>query len=168
MQARRSTARWKFKKTFELITFNMFNLNPMFMDSKKRILATLAGFVTLFLLGWLLYGMLLMDFFAANAGTATGVVRSDTEMVWWALVLGNVMQAYLLVYIFSKWTTITNFVEGLKAGIVIGLILGFAINLSMYGTMNTMNLTAVLVDPLVGAVMQGLTGGVIGMVLGRK
>jgi len=138
------------------------------MDSKTRIMATLAGFVTLFLLGWILYGMLLMDFYAANAGSATGVMRSDTEMVWWALVLGNISQAYLLVYIFSKWTTITNFTEGLKAGIIIGLILGFAFNLSMYGTSNMMNLTAALVDPLVSAAMMGLTGGVIGMVIGKS
>ncbi len=138
------------------------------MDSKKRIMATLAGFVTLFLLGWIFYGMLLVDFFAANSGTATGVMRSDTEMVWWALVVGNVLQAYLLVYIFSKWTNITTFGDGLKAGITIGLILGFGFDLTMYGTTNMMNLTGALVDPLVVAGMFGLTGGVIGMVLGRK
>jgi hypothetical protein len=138
------------------------------MDSKKRIMATLAGFVTLFLLGWILYGMLLVDFYAANSGGATGVMRSEMEMVWWALVLGNVLQAYLLVYIFSKWTTVNTFGGGLQAGIVIGLILGFAFNLTMYGTTNIMNLTSALVDPLVSAAMMGVTGGVIGMVLGRK
>jgi len=138
------------------------------MDAKNRIMATLAGFVTFFLLGWLLYGMLLMDFFIANAGSATGVQRTDTEMVWWALALGNVFQSYLLVYIFGKWANITSFAGGLKAGGTIGLILGFAFDLTMYGTSNIMNLTAALVDPLVGTVMMALTGGVIGMVLGRK
>jgi len=138
------------------------------MDSKKRILATIAGFVTLFILGWLLYGMLLVDFYAANAGSATGVMRADMDMVWWALVLGNVLQAYLLVYIFSKWTTVNSFGGGLQAGITIGLILGYAFDLTMYATSNTMNLTAALVDPLVLAGMMGLTGGVIGIVLGRK
>ncbi|MBL7843133.1 MAG: hypothetical protein JNK44_04650 [Cyclobacteriaceae bacterium] len=52
------------------------------MDAKKRILATLAGFVVFFLLGWLFYGILLMDFNAANSGTASGVMREETEMVW--------------------------------------------------------------------------------------
>ncbi len=138
------------------------------MDAKKRIMATLAGFVVFFLLGWLLYGMLLMDFFMSNSGSATGVMRSDTEMVWWSLALGNLLQAYLLVYIFSKWANITTFGAGLQAGAVIGLILGYGYDLTMYGTSNISNLTSTLVDPLVVAVMMGLTGGVIGMVLGKK
>ena len=138
------------------------------MDAKKRILATLAGFVVFFILGWLFYGMLLMNFFASNAGSATGVYRSDTEMVWWALALGNLFHAYLLVYIFGKWANITTFGGGLQTGAVIGLILGYAFDLTMYGTSNISNLTATLVDPLVLAVMSGVAGGVIGVVLGRK
>ncbi len=138
------------------------------MDSKKRIMATLAGFVILFLLGWLLYGMLLMDFYQANSGTVSGVMREESEMIWWALIVGNLLQAYLLVYIFGKWANITSFGGGLQAGAILGLILGFAINLTMYGTTNMMNLTAALVDPFVGAVMMGITGGVIGYVLGRN
>lgn len=138
------------------------------MDAKKRILATLAGFVVFFLLGWLFYGILLMDFNAANSGTASGVMREETEMVWWALILGNLFQAYLLVYIFGKWANITTFSGGFSAGLIIGLILGFAVNLSWYGTMNITNLTAALVDPFVSGVMMAITGGVIGWVLGRK
>ncbi|HCR53745.1 MAG TPA: hypothetical protein DIW27_04960 [Cytophagales bacterium] len=131
-------------------------------------MATLAGFVTLFLLGWLLYGMLLMDFFTSNSGSATGVNRSETDMIWWALTLGNVFQAYLLVYIFSKWDSVNSFSSGLQAGATIGLILGFGYDLLMYGTTNIMNLTATLVDPLITAVMFGITSGVIGMVIGKK
>ena len=138
------------------------------MDAKKRIMATLAGFVVFFFMGFLLYGMLLMDFFMANAGSATGVYREDAEMVWWALALGNLLQSYLLVYIFSKWANITTFSSGLQAGAMIGLILGLGYDLTMYGTSNISNLTATLVDPLVVAVTMGATGGVIGMVLGRK
>ena len=95
-------------------------------------------------------------------------MREESEMVWWALIVGNVFQAYLLVYIFDKWTNITTFSSGLQAGAILGLILGFAMNLTMYGTSNMMNLTAALVDPFVSAVMMGITGGVIGYMLGRK
>lgn len=138
------------------------------MDAKKRILATLAGFVVFFLLGWLFYGMLLMDFYATNSGSATGIMREETDMVWWALIVGNLLQAYLLVYIFGKWANINSFGGGFQAGLIIGLILGFATNLSMYGTMNIINLTVALVDPFVAGVMMAITGGVIGWVLGRK
>lgn len=138
------------------------------MTAKNRILATLVGFVVLFLLGWLLYGMLLMDFYSANAGSAIGVMRAEDDMVWWALILGNVFQAYLLVYIFSKWSDITTFGAGFQGGAIIGLIYALSINLSMYGTTNMMNLTATMVDPIVSAFMMGITGGAVGAVLGKK
>jgi hypothetical protein len=138
------------------------------MDSKKRILATLAGTVVCFFMGWLVYGMLLMDFMASNAGTATGVMKGETEMVWWALILGTLMQAYLLVYVFGKVGNITTFGSGFQLGLMLGLIIGFAFDLSMYGTSNVMNLTATIVDPIAGGVINGIAGGVIGVVLGRK
>ena len=138
------------------------------MTAKNRILATLIGFIVLFLLGWLIYGMLLMDFYGNNAGSASGVMRAEGEMVWWALILGNFFQAYLLVYIFGNWANVTTFSDGLKAGAIIGLIMGLAFNLTMYGTSNIMNMTSALVDPFVSAVMMAITGGVIGVMLGRK
>jgi len=138
------------------------------MTIKNRILATLVGFVVFFLLGWLVYGMLLMDFYANNAGSATGVMRAENEMIWWALILGNLFQTYLLVYIFGNWANITTFSDGLKAGAIIGLIMGFAFNLSMYGYSNLMNMTSALVDPFVSAVIMAITGGAIGFMLGRK
>ena len=138
------------------------------MTTKNRLLATLVGFIVLFLLGWLIYGMLLMDFYGNNSGSASGVMRADDEMIWWALILGNLFQAYLLVYIFGNWANITTFSDGLKAGAIIGLIMGLAFNFTMYGTSNIMNMTSTLVDPFVSAVMMAITGGVVGFMLGRK
>lgn len=138
------------------------------MSAKNRIVATLVGFVAFFLLGWLFYGFLLMDFYAENSGTALNVMRAEEDMVWWALIAGNLLQAYFLTYIFGKWANITSFGDGLKAGAMLGLILGLGFNLTMYGTSNMMNLTAALVDPIVFMIMMGITGGVIGMMLGKK
>ncbi|MBV6640345.1 MAG: DUF1761 domain-containing protein [Cyclobacteriaceae bacterium] len=138
------------------------------MKAKNSIIATLVGTVSLFLLGWIFYGMLLMDFNMQNAGSATGVMREESEMVWWALILGNVVQAYFLVYIFERWENVNSFVSGLKGGAVIGFLLGLGFNLVMYATSNMMNLTAALVDPFVSMAMMGITGGLIGMILGKK
>jgi len=137
------------------------------MTTKNRILGTLAGTVIFFLLGWVFYGMLLMDFYAANTGTAGNVMRTDEDMVWWALIVGNMFQAYLLVYVFGK-TNVGTFAGGLKQGGFIGLILGLGINLTMYATTNMSSLTSALVDPFVSAIMMGITGGVIGMIAGKK
>ena len=65
--------------------------------ASKQLMATLAGGVAIFFLGFLLYGVLLMDFFLANTGSATGVMKEVPT--WWALVVGQVLTAALLVMI---------------------------------------------------------------------
>jgi len=138
------------------------------MDIKKFITGTLVGGVTHFLLGFILYGLLLESFFIANAGSATGVNRGPEDMVWWALILGSLAFAALITYIFLKWAHISTFKSGLRRGAVIGFLLGLSFDMMMYATSNLMNLTAALVDIAVGTIMMGLVGGVIGAVLHVK
>jgi hypothetical protein len=136
------------------------------MNAQQRIMATLAGaFVSLFM-GYIMYALVFENFFATNVGSASGVMKTD-DMVWWALILGNVFMAYLLVYIFGKWANISTLSGGFMAGGMIGLIMGFGFDLISYGTSNIMNLTGALVDPFVFAIMMAATGGVIGWMLGR-
>ena len=136
------------------------------MDAKKFIVGTLAGGVAAFLLGWIIYGMLLMKFFEANAGSATGVNRGETDMVWWALILGNLGMAALLTYIYGRWAGIKTFTTGAMAGAMIGLLLGVSYDFIMYSTTNLMNMTGTIVDIVVTIVMMALVGGVVGAALG--
>jgi uncharacterized membrane protein YkvI len=78
------------------------------MNAQQRILATLAGAVVSFIMGFLMYAVIFESFFTNNAGSAANVMKTD-DMVWWALILGNVFMAYLLVYIFGKWANINTF-----------------------------------------------------------
>ncbi len=136
------------------------------MNAQPRILATLAGAVVSFIMGFLMYAVIFESFFTNNAGSAANVMKTD-DMVWWALILGNVFMAYLLVYIFGKWANINTFSGGLMAGGMIGLIMGFGYDLVGYATANVMNLTAALVDPFVYGTMMAATGSVVGWMLGR-
>ncbi|MEM9324263.1 MAG: hypothetical protein AAGA85_01345 [Bacteroidota bacterium] len=138
------------------------------MSTQSKLLATLAGFATYFLLGFLFYGVLFSGMVDTMAGSAGNVMRSDDSMVWWALIVGNIAMAYLLVHIFSKWASISTFIGGLKGGATIGLILAIAYDFTSYGTTNVLNLTGVLVDIAVMIVLMGLTGGVVGAMLGRS
>lgn len=139
------------------------------MTATKRILATLVGFVTYFLLGWLIFGLLLMDFYADQTTEAAKAVwRPEGEMIWWALLVSNLFMAYLLVYIFSKWESVRTFSSGLMAGMTIAIIIGIAIDAMFYASYDMMGLTGYAVDIIANAVLVGLTGGVIAWFLGRK
>ncbi len=134
------------------------------MDAKKFAIGTVGGGIAFFLLGWLLYGILFMNYFEANAGTATGVNKE--AMDWWALILGNLAMAALLTLIFLRWAGITTFMGGLKAGAMVGLLVALGLDLSMFGTTNLMTLNGLVMDVVVYTAMAAITGGVIGWLLG--
>jgi hypothetical protein len=136
------------------------------MNTSKFLIGTLAGGITMFLLGYLCYAVLFENFFQAHAGTATGVQREMVDIVWWALILGNLLQGGLLSYIFLKWANIKTFATGLTGGIVIGIFLAFGVDLIYYSTSNISDLTSAIVDAIVYTVMFGITGGVVGWALG--
>jgi hypothetical protein len=136
------------------------------MDTKKFLTGTVVGGIAYFILGYLFYVVLFGSFFDANLGSATGVMKTD--LVWWALLLGNFAGAALLTFIFLKWAHVSTFKGGVKAGASIGIFMALSFDLISYGTSNIMNLTAALVDVVVGTVIMAILGGVIGAVLHAK
>ena len=136
------------------------------MDSKS-IIAAVTGGVVFFILGYVFYAFLFADFFEANQGSATGYMKEMEEVNLLAIFLGNLAVAVLLTIVFGSWANIRTFAAGAMAGAIFGLLLSLGFDLTMYGTTNAYNLTAALVDPIIGAVMFAIVGGVIGMMLGR-
>ena len=133
------------------------------MVTKQFTMATLAGGVAAMVVGYVFYGMLLLDFYATNAGSATGVYKDVP--IWWALILGQVLFAAFLTIIMG-WRGDSSAGAGLKTGALVGLVLGLSVNFTFYGTSNIANLTATLVDPIISVIQMGITGAVIGAVLG--
>ena len=133
------------------------------MAAKKLTMATLAGGVAAIVVGHLFYGMLMVDFYATNVGSATGVYKEVP--IWWSLILGQVLFAGFLTMIMG-WRGDSSAGAGLKTGALVGLVLGLSLNFTFYGTANIANLTATLVDPIIVVIQTGITGAVIGTVLG--
>ena len=136
------------------------------MDSKKFLIGTLAGGITLFLLGYLFYGLALADFFTKHITAAAGTMKSMNDIVWWALILGNLATGALLTYIFLKWGNMGSFGSGASAGAVIGFLMILGVDLVRYSTENWMDRRGAVADVLVFTVMSAIAGGVIGIVLG--
>lgn len=136
--------------------------------NSKAIIAGVLGGITAFLLGWLFYGILLKDTFAGMMGSATGVMRADEEMIFWALGLGNIIIGILFAYIFSTWAGIKTFMGGLQGGAVLGFLFTAGYDFIGYGTSNMFILNGVLLDCVVGTIMTGISAGVVGWWLGRS
>lgn len=131
----------------------------------KILKGTIFGGIVYFFLGWLIYGILLADFSLANYNQCMN--RPSAEMVWWAIILSNLIYALFLTLVL-KWTGASGWLDGLKTGALFGLLLGVSTDLSFY-SMTTMfnSIGAMVLDMLVMTVMAAILGTVIVLVWGK-
>lgn len=126
--------------------------------TRDFLLATVAGAVTLFVVGGVIYG-LLEDFFANDV--------ARTVPVWWALGLGQLLHAAVLTLVLS-WRGVVSGWEGFQAGAVFGALLGLGMALMGYATMDDVQtLATVGGHTLIGIVNNGTAGALIAVVLNR-
>ena len=134
------------------------------MFSKSNLLATLATAIFLFFGGYLVWMVLTADYFAAHAGSATGVWKDPVDLVF--IALGCLVQAFFLSTIYSKWARgIHSVKEGLEFGALVGAFTGFGIGLLWYGSSNlSADLTSVLVEGVIEVIFYGIAGVIIAVV----
>lgn len=135
------------------------------MNTNKFLIGGIIGGIVYFFLGWVVWGMLLMDFMKNNAGSATGVMKDEADMVWWALIVGNLFSGLLLSYVISKTGT-KGAVPGATMGAVLSLLLAGAFDFTMLGTSNIVTLNSVLVDMAASVIVGAIVGAVIGLYMG--
>jgi uncharacterized membrane protein len=135
------------------------------MDMKRLVTGTLVGSVTMYLVGYLIWALALADFFAANAGSATGLARE--ARLFWALALGDLSLAALVTLAVGSRAGSSTIGGGFKIGAIVGFLVWFGVDFIHYANTNAWNLTATIVDPLLEIVRTGIVGAVIGGVLGK-
>lgn len=125
--------------------------------NKKCILAAVAGGVALFVLGYVMYGWLLADFFANDA-------MSETP-TYWAIVAGQLAGGAFLALVLS-WRAAGGPGDAFKAGAGVGVLYSLSMGLTMFGTTDGMyTVTTVVGDAVVSVVMYGIAGMVVAKVL---
>jgi hypothetical protein len=132
----------------------------------KILRGTVFGGIAYFLLGWLVWGILLMDFLSGNMNQCAN--RPDAGMIWWAIILSNFVVALLLTLILN-WAGAKSITDGLKYGALFGLLFASAMAFSSW-SMTTMytNMGAMAVDIAASAVVLALVGLVITLTWGRS
>jgi len=135
------------------------------MDTRRLVMGTVVGGVTVFVVGYLIFDLAFADFYAANAGSATGVAR-DAQLVW-AVALGSLSYAALITLLIGSRAGSSTMGAGMTTGAVVGFLLWFTVDFILYGVSNVATLTRTVVDPLLELVRGGIGGGVIAFVLGK-
>lgn len=133
------------------------------MDIKKLFVGGIAGGIAYFFLGWLIYGMLLMNFMASHQGIIGGIQRAEPDFLY--LIIGNLALGFLITFIFIKGA-VNSLGSGLVTGGIVGLLMVIGYDCMIYGTTNIMSKTAMAVDVAAMTVMSAIVGAIVGMVLG--
>ncbi len=135
------------------------------MSVTRFLVATIAGAVVLLVVGFVLYAVLFVGYFAANAEPgAAEVAKTPPEMLF--IVLSESILAVLLCLVVGCWAGVSGAGPGLRTGALFGLLLSLIISLTFYGTVSYMNLQATLLDVVLTTARISLAGSVIGVVLG--
>ena len=133
------------------------------MDAKRFVTGTIVGGVVLHAVGWLIFSKLFAAFYAANAGSASGVDRTD--QIIWAVAVGNLAYAALVTLVIQWRGSSVSIGKGAATGAIVGFLIWCYVDFIFYGSSNVANLTRTMVDPLLEIVHGGVGGAAIAAVI---
>lgn len=137
------------------------------MDVKKLVVGGITAGILLFLLGWLIYGMLLTDFMNNHTGASGNVMRQEPEMLY--LAIGNLAAGFMLAYVFIK-ANVGSMAGGFITAGVLSALVSVSYDCMIYATTTTLSKTAMAADVAASTVMFAITGAITAMVMnmGKK
>jgi hypothetical protein len=125
----------------------------------KTLLGGLIAAIAAFLIGWLVFGILLMDFYMANMESYPGLMREAPELIY--IFLGNLSWGVMLSYVF----TLGN-IHSPQRGAIVGAILFSLITLGFdllfYGQARLFSLKLVAVDVIANIIIGLIVGALLG------
>ena len=128
----------------------------------KPILATLALTVVYFIMGWVVYGILLMDYYTSNVVHYEGLMKEPAP---WVYFIGNLCSASMLIYVFTL-AGIKTYLKGMIVGMILFFLVTFSFDLMIYGGMNLYQGSVLVVDVIIGILFGALLGALGGLFLG--
>jgi len=137
--------------------------------TKKLILAALAGSVVQFLLGWLVYGILLANFMSCNSTHFEGLMKDMNSGSFMILVfISGLAMSFLITFIFQRWAKFDKLISGLTGGMLIGFFMALSYDLFSLASMNIITINMMIVDVIANTIVVGIVGAVIAWILGLK
>lgn len=131
----------------------------------KLILSTIVVGIVLFILGWLIYGVLFAEYFHRFFGH---ISRPESEMKIWAFGVANFTQAFFMYMIYAKgYKGGSPMFEGIRFGIVIGLFVYIPYMFMTWGFMKVMA-RGVAADAIVGMFLTLIAAVITAMIHGKK
>jgi hypothetical protein len=134
------------------------------MNTKTIIAGIVTGIVG-FLLGWLIWGLLLMDYNAKHMLQYPGLLKNPPDYLY--IIIGSLSNGLLLAYIF-KLSKIETAAKGAVAGLIISVLIAASVNAYFFASYNLIGRLSMLIDVISNAVYGAVLGAFLGWWLGQK
>ena len=119
--------------------------------TKKILLSGIVGTIVYYLLGWLVYGLILPE-------------KSTGEESMLFIFLGCLFYAFLIAYVFCKLAQLSSFKTGFTAGLVMGILYAMVWYFFMNWEFKPM---ALIEEIIIGGLMTSVLGGAVAYVYGK-
>ena len=137
------------------------------MSTTRIIIAGVVGAVAAFILSSLAYAFLLATFFENNAGSATGVVRADEDILFIPMLLGHLAWGIFISWVLGYWASISTAKSGANAGALMGFSMACVFGLINLSTTHVSTPIAAVVDIAVFTVISAVVGAIVGLILSK-
>ena len=147
-----------FNNNVNIATFIPLTIKTFIMNVKNFIVGGIVGGIVDFLMGWLVYGMLLKDTFPMEAGAKENMLF---------IFLGCMSFGFLISYVFSQGEGISNVGSGIKMALGIALFMALCSNFFMNMTKETIDVKLTAIDVVASMVLATAVGAAVAMVNGK-
>ena len=125
--------------------------------NSKSIIAAFIGAVAFFILAWLVFGILMIDFYLSNVLPYEGLIK-DPPVIW-ALFVHGLSIATLFAFLFYKMN-IKTFGKGFLLAVWVGLLVTIYFYAFMHASLNLYTIKRMLVELVVSPLFLGIVGGI--------
>jgi hypothetical protein len=137
------------------------------MNTNKFLIGGIIGGIAYFLIGWGVWGVALNDFMMEHSTAgAKALMRPEAEMIWWALIVANLLWGFVLSYVCAK-ANVSSAGSGAATGATLGLLVSAGMNCFNYAMMPMSDTTGMAVDIVASTVVGAIVGAIIGWYMGR-
>jgi hypothetical protein len=132
---------------------------------KRYLVGTIVGGATLFLVGYVIYVLLLPNPSFANGSAAAAANRAAPYLP--PIIVAELLFGYLLTRALTKSGAISDVGSAARTGALIGGVIGLAYSLLMLGTTQVNTLQGAIYEGVTWAVRWGIAGAVVSALAGK-
>lgn len=132
--------------------------------SKKMLLAWIVGFVTFFLVGWLVYEVILKSFYNDFMAQLGDCIIKDPPIL--PMIVAHICFSLILTLWLIK-SEAKTFIEGISKSVFVVVLILVWYEAWLFTIIPQMNLTVAIVDVLSNTFITLIGTGLMGLILGK-